>query len=324
MQAIPLARASLLRPIFDFLEQTEVELGARLESARALLRDPAALVPVAMGGALFEEAERRSGRTDIGLRAGALVPVLEYSDWGELIARAATVGGYISALVTHARRFNSGNRFWAIQRGGEVWLHQRFSSLLVRGRRVASEFGLMLVLNGLRLATGPEWRPLEIHLEGAAPPHAAELAALASKRICFEQPYMALVFPSNVLACRFPPKLVASLPAGRAPVPATSFEGSIRHVVEALVRVGSAELGTASEATHMSERSLQRRLAECGLSFTRLVEEVRFDSARRLLSDPTVKIVEISAELGYTDSANFTRAFRRWSGVSPQAYRRSA
>jgi len=324
MQTIPLVRGSVLRPVFDFADQSGCELGERLERARVLFHDPTALMPVAMGGALFEEAERRTGRADIGLRAGAAVPILAYSDWGAVIAHAGTVGGTIEALVTQSRRFNSGNAFWAVKRGDEVWLHQRFCSRLVQGRRVASEFMLMLIVQALRLATGPDWRPLEIHLEGAPPPHAAELAALAAKRICFEQPYTALVLPAPLLARRYPADLVAPAPAAHAAVPPAGFEDSMRHVVEALVRIGSAELDGAAEATRMSERSLQRRLAECGLSFTRLVEEVRYDSARRLLRDPQRKIVEVSAELGYTDSANFTRAFRRWSGVSPQAFRKSA
>jgi AraC-like DNA-binding protein len=42
-----------------------------------------------------------------------------------------------------------------------------------------------------------------------------------------------------------------------------------------------------------------------------------------LLRDPDVRIVDVSAELGYTDSANFTRAFRRWAGVPPLAFRRA-
>ncbi|HET6303220.1 MAG TPA: helix-turn-helix domain-containing protein [Myxococcota bacterium] len=41
-----------------------------------------------------------------------------------------------------------------------------------------------------------------------------------------------------------------------------------------------------------------------------------------MLRDPGVKIIEISAQLGYRDSANFTRAFRRWTGVAPQVFRR--
>ena len=72
----------------------------------------------------------------------------------------------------------------------------------------------------------------------------------------------------------------------------------------------------------MSTRSLQRHLAAAGLSFAGLVDDVRFQLACGLLRDPHSKVVEVSAELGYTDSANFTRAFRRWAGVSPRSFRR--
>jgi AraC-like DNA-binding protein len=41
-----------------------------------------------------------------------------------------------------------------------------------------------------------------------------------------------------------------------------------------------------------------------------------------MLADPRVKVIDVSNELGYSDSANFTRAFRRWSGVAPQLFRR--
>jgi AraC-like DNA-binding protein len=89
-----------------------------------------------------------------------------------------------------------------------------------------------------------------------------------------------------------------------------------------LVGLGLPRLELAAEVAGMSQRSFQRRLAEAGLRFGRLVEEARFEAARRMLRDPGVKIVEISAQLGYRDSANFTRAFRRWTGVAPQVFRR--
>jgi AraC-like DNA-binding protein len=324
MQAIPQLRTSVIRPLLDFLDQHGVEPGPLLSGARPLLHDPTALVPITTGGVLFEEAERCSGLPDVGLRAATAVPILEFGDWGSVLAACATLAGFLSALVTVSRRFNSGQRFWAVQRGDETWLHQRFSSQLTLGRRSAAEYALMMILRAMRLATGSDWRPNEIHLEGAPPPHADRLAALASKRICFEQPYTAIVFPTRALACRYPRLVGAPRAAERARVPADSFAGSIRQVVESLVMLGIADLAAAAEATHMSERSLQRHLTECGLSFTQLVDETRFDSACRMLRGSTAKIVEISAELGYTDSANFTRAFRRWAGVSPQTYRRSA
>jgi AraC-like DNA-binding protein len=82
-------------------------------------------------------------------------------------------------------------------------------------------------------------------------------------------------------------------------------------------------LAAESAATAgMSERSFQRHLAEAGLRFSRLVEEARFDVARSLLANRTLRVIDVSTELGYRDSANFTRAFRRWSGISPQLFRR--
>lgn len=322
MHGIPMIRSTTVRPLLDALERSGTPLGPRFSKARALLKDPNALLPVVTAGGLFEEAARRSGLEDFAFRVASAFPVLELGDWGALIARSATVAGFVSTLVHAAPRFNSGQSWWAAQRGEEVWLRQHLTSRLVEGRRAGAEYALMLILQVIRLAAGPGWRPREIHLEGAPPRHAAALAAQAERAVHFHGVGLTIVFPARVMSLPFPPLSPPAM-AAATPAPSGSFPGSVRQLVEALVKIGTPELPIAAEAARMSERSLQRRLSECGLRFTRLVEEARFESARRLLSDRSVKIVEISAELGYTDSANFTRAFRRWSGMSPQAFRQA-
>jgi AraC-like DNA-binding protein len=62
-------------------------------------------------------------------------------------------------------------------------------------------------------------------------------------------------------------------------------------------------------------------LTEADLSYSHLVEQVRFNLAISWLQDPSLKIADIAAELGYNDPANFTRAFKRWTGVSPLRFR---
>ena len=108
------------------------------------------------------------------------------------------------------------------------------------------------------------------------------------------------------------------------PLPELDFVGSIRQTIYFLLELGELNLPSLAEVAGTSSRSLKRRLAASGLGFGRLVDEARFQAASRLLRDPTVRIIDVSAELGYTDSANFTRAFRRWAGVSPLAFRRAA
>jgi AraC-like DNA-binding protein len=68
-------------------------------------------------------------------------------------------------------------------------------------------------------------------------------------------------------------------------------------------------------------RSLQRRLQQAGLSYSELVEKTRFELACRLLDAPDGSVAQVAKALGYADPGSFSRAFRRWTGMSPRTYR---
>lgn len=72
-----------------------------------------------------------------------------------------------------------------------------------------------------------------------------------------------------------------------------------------------------------SERSLSRYLAGERTSYRQLLDRTRYRLARELLSHSAVPVADIATRLGYSDPANFNRAFRRWSGRSPGAFRRA-
>lgn len=73
---------------------------------------------------------------------------------------------------------------------------------------------------------------------------------------------------------------------------------------------------------HLSGRSLARKLSAEGTSFTQLLDEARRRDALRLLEHSDLKLEEIATRLGYLNPANFTRAFRTWTGQAPSRYRR--
>ena len=75
---------------------------------------------------------------------------------------------------------------------------------------------------------------------------------------------------------------------------------------------------------NMSERNLVRRLARRGRGFRQMSLDARMRRARILLETTDKAVTEIALELGYSDSANFTRAFRRANGLSPTEYRARA
>jgi len=92
-----------------------------------------------------------------------------------------------------------------------------------------------------------------------------------------------------------------------------------------LERMTSGEFSEEDIANdlHMSRRSLQRRLAEADAGYQSLVDDTRRDMALRYIQDPAKSATDITFLLGYSQQSVFTRAFRRWTGMSPSQYRAS-
>lgn len=84
---------------------------------------------------------------------------------------------------------------------------------------------------------------------------------------------------------------------------------------------GYPSLTELARERHVSPRTMKRRLAEQGTSYQTLLDELRRDRSLKLLELESSTIEQIAEQLGYSDAANFNRAFRRWLGVSPSAWR---
>lgn len=82
------------------------------------------------------------------------------------------------------------------------------------------------------------------------------------------------------------------------------------------------DLASVAQQLHLSERTLKRRLQAEGQNYQRLLDAARFQHACELLRMTTVSIEAVAQSLGYLDPANFTRAFRKWSGLAPRDWRR--
>jgi AraC-like DNA-binding protein len=98
------------------------------------------------------------------------------------------------------------------------------------------------------------------------------------------------------------------------------FGGRVRALL-AVADAGYPDLGAAAERLGTSPRTLKRRLLQHGLRYSQLLDEARKRDSIRLLADPTLSIEQIAERVGYTDPANFTRAFRKWTGTTPSRHR---
>jgi AraC-like DNA-binding protein len=98
------------------------------------------------------------------------------------------------------------------------------------------------------------------------------------------------------------------------------------HCVKRLIaRAGGFRtLEEVADRVHMSPRTLRRRLASYGVNFADLIDEERRNEAQLLLQSSDRSLRWVGEQLGYATLPNFVRAFKRWTGQTPAAYRRSA
>ena len=98
----------------------------------------------------------------------------------------------------------------------------------------------------------------------------------------------------------------------------------VRAVVAALTLSGDVSLERTARHLGTSPRTLQRHLRARGVRFRSLVEASRFQIAGALLQETDLSAHEIAAQIGYRSPGAFTRAFTRWTGRTPTAYRCAA
>jgi len=328
---IALTRVAGLRPVVAFLDHRGARVERLLQRVKIspdALRDAEALIPTSQGFRFMEESARVEGIENLGLLVGQETRLEQFGVYGSLIRRKRTLGEAIATVFQLLPFFSSGTQMWIEDRGDRAVFCQRFADGL-GDHRQADQYSLMMMITLLRLAAGPTWHPDEVHLRMPRGARFDRFPPLASCVVRFEQPANAVVFPRSLLdrplaATGLPVLKPEKLEAWTSSAPAPDFPGSLLQVAEALPPSGYPQIGAAAGAVGMSVRSLQRRLAESGVTFKGIMADERFAAAAKLLRGGYAKILDIALDLGYSDHAHFTRAFHRWAGTAPREFRRLA
>jgi YesN/AraC family two-component response regulator len=111
--------------------------------------------------------------------------------------------------------------------------------------------------------------------------------------------------------------------ATRIPSVVETTSETLRRLLEEELCGGDPALPHMAARLHMSARTLHRRLDEEGTAFRQVVDEVRRELAERHLRERVLPIGEIGFLLGFSESSAFHRAFKRWTGWRPLAYRQA-
>ncbi len=280
--------------------------------------------------ALFRNAARLARRPDTALRAGVRQRIRDFGIYGYALATSRTFGDAFRFGLKHLALAGPVLRIGFERRGDTGILRSHGPQSLGALLPFVAEFwrSSMATLSGRVLEAPFPSRAMYFPYE--APPHASAYRAVFACPVHFDSDVMEWHFDASVLEATCPN---ASAPTARicrdfcervlSSGPGQSaLQREVRSVCLARQGRDSTAARVAAELG-LSLRTLHRRLRAEGASFQRLLDEVRSSIAVEYLTNTGMAVEEIGDRLGFADASNFRKAFRRWAGRSPGAYRRA-
>jgi AraC-like DNA-binding protein len=320
-----------IRPLLEYLAARGCDTAAMLQAAGvepSLVDQPEARLPHAVMIRVWEAAGRLTGDQDLGLHAAQAIRPGDFGAMEYVVRTSQTLGAGLARLARYYAVLNDGAEIVVeAQRDRAVWSH-RLSYPGGLPRQIPEYvIGCLLVL--LRHATGVDWTPLEVRFPHQEPADTSahrrlfraplrfgcERSELVIPRSSYDAPLLGADSALQSLVEAQVAGLLENLPRAEATT------DRVRRLLGTELCDGEPTLERLAARLHMSARTLHRHLENEGTTFRRIVTELRRELAERHLRERKLGVGEIAFILGFSEASAFHRAFKRWTGQPPRAYR---
>jgi AraC-like DNA-binding protein len=286
-------------------------------------RDPDAWLPRRSSLALVNQAARATGNTFLGLHVGAACSLDQCGAWGKAVQEAPTLRAALNVACRRINLLHTGSQL-ALHEGPRTTLLEfRFLGRTYEDSRHYVEGTLAVAQKVALLAQG---MAVSVCFAHDRPPAVSELERVLGPRISFSRPTNGLILESARLDEPLPRATVGTRGQLGTPVfsPCENLVQAVLQAIEKLMPYGRPTVQDTAAAVGLHVRTLERRLDRWGVPYKALLDQVRRTRAHELLRTGRYSILDIALLLGYSENAHFTRAFRRWTGLSPRQYAKSA
>jgi AraC-like DNA-binding protein len=324
-------RASALGPIASVVEGLGGSIGRILQDVDlplALLERRELVVPLREQFRLLERAARATGDEHFGARLGSRVKARELNAFGRWVCAAPTLAAAIdrSSAGIAAMLQTSTVLSLEVRRGCALWSIE-FLDPECEGRYHNELLGAGYLIDLVRTYAGPRWTPDYVLTTAARGSPTGDVEQILRSNVSHGHAVTTIGFDAALLAVANPDTVLDGghdLPAADEPaLPAVHDSvGAITAVLELALQEGAPRLEWVSAKLGTTPRTLQRKLAQAGTAYHAVLEDLLRERSAYLVAHTRTPITDIALELGYSDPAHFTRAFRRWTGTSPLAFRK--
>jgi len=271
-----------------------------------------------------------SGDRLLGIKLGTKLDMVSLGILGYALMTSATVDDVLKLLVRYKRALLPSMRIELIPSGGSIELRSAAPHLpqaLEQFYKDALYAGLVTNLN---LLTDNHVASPILELNYGQPGDRMFYESVFGANIHFNSSRCGLTFDAESLAVTITTSDSVAQDVFRREcdriLANDSYSGAVSERVVQLLLLSRSEFPTAAvmaQQMFMSESTLQRRLAKEGARFQQLLDQVRYRLALEYLQGTDLPASEIAALLGFNNSANFRRSFKRWSGTTPVRIRQA-
>jgi AraC-like DNA-binding protein len=266
----------------------------------------------------------------LGIRHGQRLNISSHGFVGFAAMAADNLGQALSLAIRYARtrtlladiRFHKENDSAVIQINRLASMPDTFSFVV---ENIISSF-----IAVARFLLGQQ-EELSAVIKLTYPPQGnpSEYEQLFGVPVLFNQPYNQICLPEFLLES--PVSTANAISRGLAETECEKLLAQLNHGQDLVTQIryrlekmqAFPTLPVMAKTLNSSPRTINRQLAQLNTSYQHTIDEARREKAIALLDQSSISIEQISISLGYNDPSNFGRAFRRWLGQSPRAYRKS-
>jgi AraC-like DNA-binding protein len=270
-----------------------------------------------------------SGDKQFGLRLGSHINISSQGIFGYALMTSATVGDALKLFVRYSRAIMPAVHIELQQLDGRVDVLVEAAHLSLDLERFYCEVLYAAIIHSGSLLIGDNTVVTTLELAYRPPDNMDRYHQIFGRGIEFDSNRCAMTFNDESQSIAITTANPVAQDIFRRECDRLSSldsrHGGVSERVQKLLLQSGSEFPTSAGAAHvlhMSESTLQRRLAREGCRYQQLLDQVRYRLANEYLIGTTLPVSEIACLLGFSDTANFRRSFRRWSNTTPSAIRR--
>ncbi len=290
--------------------------------------DPNGRVPLSLMQSAWNLAVEKTGDPCFGLSLAQVVQPAALHGLGLSMLSSDSLKEAVVRTVRYRRVVSTVIRVLMEPKDGGYQVEICTKNYKIPPVPTAVDATMTVLMQMLRITAGEKIRPEWVTFQHSAPPCHARFDEYFGCPVSFSRSQNLLFFNSEVFE-RELPNSHPELARANDRVVIEYLDTFERKSLELQVREQIIERlpsGTPNEAViasklNMSLRNLQRQLKAEGISYKQILDETRKALAIRYLEDSERQIIEISYLLGFSEQSNFSRAFKRWTGSSPQRHR---